>query len=112
MRTVCMDNFALIVIPIAILIALTCIVIAATREYNAAQERKRKQLLERIPCLCSHRKWMHGGTHKDPGGDRCFERDSLDRGITTFNRCSCLRYRMDNLMFLEQVQKEDENVCI
>lgn len=65
--------------------------------YKMEQKIKMDQLLDEIPCLCKHNRFMHGlgvSTLNYSGCYDFFEDDT---------RCKCKNYKRDNLIYLEKI---------
>ena len=58
--------------------------------------RKHEELLDRIPCLCGHLRWIHGPSTRNPQVFKCLDFDWNDM-------CKCNGYHMDNLAYLEKL---------
>jgi len=56
--------------------------------------------MDKIPCLCGHDRWIHNAVSTDPQLKRCHD----------FNwdyPCKCTSYRMNNLVYLERIDKHE-----
>jgi|SRR5579872_4330477 len=80
-----------------------CIGYRIYKDYKLDQDTKRKRLLDSVPCLCGHKRWMHYEPRPTDPLSHCVDHDGMN-----FTRCPCNGYRMDNLIFLERVQSTEE----
>lgn len=74
-------------------------------DYKDKQRIKHEQLLETIPCMCGHAKWIHPIATLENGLK--IKRAGCHDFLWSSN-CPCTAYRMDNLAYLEKVEKQEQ----
>lgn len=84
-----------IVIPVAFVTWGTLWIYMLINNYKRAKARKREAMLDMIPCLCGHTRWIHW-PHDQSSACHDFKWDSP---------CRCRAYKMDNLAYLEKVSE-------
>lgn len=90
-----MDDIFFIVIPILLVMYLILWSYMLVNDYKKQKARKREAMLDMIPCLCGHTRWIHW-PHDEVSTCHDFKWE-WDRP------CPCNKYRMDNLVYLERV---------
>lgn len=93
------EQILTVAIPIAFVVWGTLWTYMLVNEYKRKKARKLKVMLDMIPCLCGHERWIHNPWSQDPTRNmRCHD-FKWDRP------CKCRVYKMDNLAYLEKVSE-------
>lgn len=71
------------------------------KDYLANRKRRHDSIRDMLPCVCGHTRWIHLIAVQGNGlrsGCHDFEWD---------RPCKCRAYKMDNLVYLERVDKHE-----
>jgi len=93
------DQFIMYVLPLLLITYMTLWTYMLINDYKRKQARAKEALLDTIPCLCGHSRWIHWvKPNTNTANARCqdFVWDTM---------CKCTNYRMDNLAYLEKVSE-------
>lgn len=83
-----------------ILVLVGASIFILRKDYLASRKRRHDSIRDMLPCICGHTRWIHGATASDPLASRCHD-------FHWDYPCKCSGYRMDNLVYLERIDRHE-----
>jgi hypothetical protein len=74
------------------------------KDFKKHEKRKHDLLLDKVSCLCGHRRWYHTSRI---GSNPDYPQRCHDFTADFSSRCPCTVYRMNNLEYLELLEKSE-----
>jgi hypothetical protein len=92
----------IIIVPLVLITLFVGMMWMIYVDYKVVQKKKHDRMLEMIPCLCGHSKWIHHIADQSNGLKRSGCHDFYWN-----SPCRCRAYKMDNLAYLEKIEAQE-----